>query len=119
MESAALRELLVDQAANAGRLLSPKEEAVLKKALEEAKQARKKGDAGGAVKSLLPWKKLGPLGGLNSYAKPAVDANKLVAQLTKEGKATLKDADEKASSGDATLPAAPWPMQGRNESIRR
>ena len=84
----------------------PKKEAVLKKALEEAKQARKKGDAGEAVKSLLPLKKLGPLGGLNSYAKPAVDANQLVAQLTKEGKATLKEADEKLSSGDAAFAAA-------------
>ena len=106
MQSAELRELLVTQAAMAGRLLSPKEDAILKKALEEAKQGRKKDDPGQAVKSLLPLKKLGPLGGLNCYAKPAVEANQLVAQLTKEGKATLKEIDEKLSSGNATFDAA-------------
>ncbi len=90
----------------AGRLLSPKEGAALKKAIEEAKQARKKGNSGEAVRSLLPLKKLGPLGGLNSYAKPAVDANQLVAQLTEEGKAALKEADEKLSSGAEAFAAA-------------
>ena len=106
MAKAELRALLVAQAAKAGKPLSAQEEAVLKKALAEAKQARKKGNAGEAVKSLLPLKKLAPLGGLNSYAKPAVDANKLVAQLTKEGKATLKEADEKLSSDDAAFAGA-------------
>jgi len=106
MQSEELRAMLLTQAVKAGRVISPKESDVLKKALEEAKQARKKGDAGETVKSLLPLKKLGPLGSLNSYAQRAVDANELVAQLTKDGKAMLTEADEKLSSGDATFAGA-------------
>ena len=106
MESAELSEMLSAQATKAGKVFSAKEEAVIRKALEDAKQARKKGDAGEAVKALLPLKKLGPLGGLKSYAKFAVDANELVAQLTKEGKAMLTEADEELSSGDAKFAGA-------------
>ena len=106
LESGELRQLLYTQAAKAGKTLSPKEAAVLKKALEDAQRAQKKGDTAEAIKSLLPLKKLGPIGSLNSYAKPAVEANKLVADLTKEGKETLKKVDADLSSNKATFDAA-------------
>jgi hypothetical protein len=106
MQGEEIRMVLLNQAASAGRTLSPKEAAVVQKALEEAKRAHEKGDAGEAVKSLLPLKKLGLLGTVNSYAKPAVDANQFIGELTKEGKAMLKEADAKLSSGDPTFAGA-------------
>gem|GEM_PF-979882 len=106
MDSNEIRQLLAGQAAKAGKPLSAKEAAVVQKAMAEAKQAYEKGDAGEAVKSLVPLKKLGLLGSAASYAKAAVDANALVAKLTKEGKAMLKEADEKLSAGDPSFAGA-------------
>jgi hypothetical protein len=106
IESGELRELLLAQAAKAGKAFSDKEMAMLEKALEEAKRAQKKGDTMEAIKALLTLKKLGPIGNLNSYAKPAVEANKFVSQLTKEGKKRLKNVDEKFSAGNVTFDAA-------------
>ena len=118
MESNELRQLLAGEAAKAGKPLSAKDAATVEKALAEAKRAHEKGDPGEAVKALAPLKKLGLLGGGGSYAKAAVDANAFVAQLTKEGKALLKEADEKLSSDDPSF-TVPWPTPGPNASIRR
>jgi hypothetical protein len=106
MESEELRELLSKYAEKAGKTLSSKDLALLKKAVEDAKQAHTKGDLAAAVKALLTVKKLGPLGSFDSQAKPAVEANKLVAQWTEEGKAVLKEVDQKFSDGNATFEAA-------------
>jgi hypothetical protein len=106
MESEELRQLLTTQAEKIGKNLSSKELTLLKKAVEDAKQAHAKGDLAAAVKALLTVKKLGPLGAFDSHAKPAVEANKLVADWTEEGKAVLKEVDEKLSDGNATFAAA-------------
>jgi TolA-binding protein len=106
MESEELRQLLTTQAEKIGKNLSSKELTLLKKAVEDAKRAHTKGDLGAAVKALLTVKKLGPLGNFDSHAKPAVEANKLVAQWTEEGKAVLKEVDQKLSDGNATFEAA-------------
>jgi hypothetical protein len=106
LKSDELRNALLSEAAKAGRGLSDKEMALVKKALEEAKRAQKKGDLGEAVKSLLPLKKLGPLGSINCFTGPGAEANQLVTQLTEEGKTILKEVDEKFSGGEPALDAA-------------
>jgi hypothetical protein len=106
LQSDELRDVLLSEAAKAGRSLSARETALVKKALEDAKRAQKKGDLGEAVKSLLPLKKIGPLGSVPCFTGPGAEANKLVAQLTNEGKAMLKEVDEKSPDGKPTLDAA-------------
>ena len=54
----------------------------------------------------MPLKKLGLVGSANCYAKTAVDANKVIADLTKEAKETLKKVDADLSSDKATFDAA-------------
>ena len=54
MDSGEIRQLLLTQAAKAGKILSSKEMSVLQKALEEAKRAQKKGDTAEAVKRSCP-----------------------------------------------------------------
>jgi hypothetical protein len=106
MDSRELRALLLAQAANVGRTLSAKETALLQKALDKAKRAHKNGDEGEAIKSLLVLKKLGPLGSINTYTGPAVEANRLVAKLAEDGKNTLRDVDAKFADSNATFAAA-------------
>ena len=114
LRSDELREMLLSEVAKAGRSLSERETALLKKALEEAKRAQKKGDLGDEVKALLPLKKLGPLGNINSFTGPGAEANQLVNQLTEEGKTMLKEVDEKFSGGKPTLDAALTYMKAKH-----
>ena len=106
LQSEELRDVLLSEAAKAGRSLSAKETALVKKAIEEAKRARKKGDTGEAVKALLPLKKIGPLGNIDCFTGPGAEANQLVATLTEEGKTALGEVGEKLSDGNATFAAA-------------
>ncbi len=100
-----IREMLVSELAKAGKNLSAKDTAVLKKALEEARRAQKSGDLGEAVRSLLPLKKIGPLGSISCFTGPGLEANQLVAQLTDEGKKMLKKVDDECADGKPTLDA--------------
>jgi hypothetical protein len=99
------RDALLSMLAKAGKALSEKETALVTKALEDAKRARKNGDLAEAVKSLLPLKKVGPLGSIPSFVGPGLEANKLVAELTAEGKNMLKKVDEECAEGEPTLDA--------------
>lgn len=105
MASDEIQEMLVSELAKAGRNLSAKETALLKKAIEEARRAKKSGDLGEAVRAVLPLKKLGPLGNISCFTGPGLEANQLVAQLTDEGKEMLKKVDEECKDGKPTLDA--------------
>jgi hypothetical protein len=105
LQSQELREMLVSEFAKAGKILSAKDSGLLNKALEEAKRADKNGDIGAAVKSMLPLKKLGPLGAINCFTIAALEADKLVAKLTEQGKTMLQKVDEGCADGKPTLDA--------------
>ncbi len=105
LESNEIRDMLVSELAKAGKNLSAKETALLKKALEDARLAEKNGDLGEAVKSLLPLKKIGPLGNISCFTGPGLEANKLVAELTEQGKKMLKQVDEECADDKPTLDA--------------
>jgi hypothetical protein len=105
MELPEIREMLSAQAGKAGKNLTPKEKALLQKALDGAKRAQKSGDLAEAVRSLLPLKRLGPLGELPCYTSQGSEANKLVADLIEEGKKAFKEVEEGLADGAPTLEA--------------
>jgi hypothetical protein len=88
------------QLVSAGRILSPAELSHVQSAVAEAKEALTAGDSFTAVKRLDALKKIGPAGKLGSYAAAALEADRLVAQLTEEGKAALAAAKEKLAGDD-------------------
>ena len=113
LQSNEIREMLVSELAKAGRNLTGKETALLTKALAEAKRAKKSGDLGEAVKALLPLKKLGPLGSISCFTGLGLEANQLVAQLTAQGKKTLKKVEEECADGKPNLNAMLAYVQAR------
>ena len=115
LESGELRDMLLSEAARAGKSLSLKETVQLRKALDEARRARKDGNLGEAIKALLPLKKLGPLGSINCYSTHGVEANQFVAQLTEEGKSMLQKVDEGCANGKPTLDAMLTYVKARRE----
>ena len=93
-------------AVKAGRGLTTKEFAQVEKALVAAKQADEKGDVAAGLKAFTGVRKLGVMGDKKCYAKPVVEANRLVDGWTEKGKASLKEAEDQLTSGEPTLDAA-------------
>jgi hypothetical protein len=95
-----LPQFLAAQLVSAGKILSPAQLTQVQDAVDDAKKAHAAGDSLTAVKRLDALKKLGPTGKLGSYAAPALDADKLVAQLVEEGKAALAAAKEQLAGNE-------------------
>ena len=56
--------------------------------------------------ALKPLAKLAPLGEFQSFARPAIDCDRLVAELTEQAKAQLAAADEKLTADEASFEGA-------------
>ena len=103
LDSNEIRQLLLDELSKAGRKLSEKETALVKKSLDAARRAKENGNLAEAVRAVLPLKKIGPLGNINCFTGPGLDANKFVAQLTDEGKKLLEKSDQQCVDGKPAL----------------
>ena len=95
-----LPRFLASQLVSAGKIYSAAQLTQVQAAVDDAKKALAGGDSFTAVKRLDSLKKLGPTGKLGSYAGPAVEADKLVAQLMDEGKAALAAAQEQLQGNE-------------------
>lgn len=89
-----LPQFLVTQLSSAGKIFSPAQLTQVQSAVDDANKAIEAGDKFTAVKRLDSLKKLGTTGQLGSFAAPALAADKLIAQLTEEGKTALAAAKE-------------------------
>ncbi|HUE73949.1 MAG TPA: SHD1 domain-containing protein [Pirellulaceae bacterium] len=95
-----LPQFLATQLVSAGRIFTPAQLTQVQGAVDEAKNSLAAGDSFTAVKRLDALKKLGPTGKLGSYAGPALEADKLVAQLVEEGKAALTAAKDQLAGNE-------------------
>jgi len=90
----ALPTMLIQALRSAGEIYNNKETTTLISTVEKAKKAYEDGNKFEAVRTISTTKKLGKLGELKSYAKPAIEANQLVKQLNEDGSKALIDTKE-------------------------
>jgi len=98
MEVPEMGEVLHRTLGQSGRYFSERELSLLedtKKKIAELQEAK---DIKGAIALLRKVSKLGPLGEIPSYARPAMEMNELVAQMVNNGNDTLTSVVEKMES---------------------
>src|SRR5262249_23757912 len=90
----------------AGRALSTKELDTMEEALEAAKEADADNDIAAGIKALSGVRRLGVMGGKECFARPVVEANRLVDEWAEKAKPILQSTAEQSSSGEATFEVA-------------
>lgn len=105
MDSNALRQFMVQQLGQAGRVLTDVEVSLVAETVEKAKKALEEEKTNEAVKTLVPLKKVGTPGELGSFAKPAIEADELVKKLLEGAKAKIAEAQKQVADGSATFEA--------------
>ncbi len=113
MGADALRTFMAQQLAQAGRVLTDVEARLLDDAVQTAQKALDEDDTGAAVKALASLRKVGPPGQLGSYAKAALEADKLVEKVLEDARQSIAKAREAIEGGNGSFEAVRTLVEAR------